>query len=262
MENLKEKIREYWTRSVPGFSEAAAKFDSGSREFFQLIDSRRYKNEPYVVKLLSDISRRRGKVLEIGFGMGADLRYLATRKVNIVGMDLSFSNAFRTAQSLSLLELPGIVLNADAENLPFKNCSFDQIYSYGVLHHTPDTEKALSEIKRVLTQNGCFTIMLYHRGLAFQWIRIQYFLNKLRGIKTTLGELITRNYDHTPLSRMYSVSQLRDIFKDFEDIRIEIVTYGGIRNNKKFFWLYYLLNACPFLMRKLGSFAVITGMKR
>ena len=38
----------------------------------------------------------------------------------------------------------------DAENMPFADKSFDIVYSFGVLHHTPDTEKSIAEVHRVL----------------------------------------------------------------------------------------------------------------
>jgi len=39
---------------------------------------------------------------------------------------------------------------ADAEHLPFAAASFDLVYSYGVLHHSPDTAAAIAEVLRVL----------------------------------------------------------------------------------------------------------------
>jgi ubiquinone/menaquinone biosynthesis C-methylase UbiE len=51
----------------------------------------------------------------------------------------------------------------DAENLLFENDSFDIIYSWGVLHHTPDMQKAIDEIYRVLKPEGKVIIMMYNR---------------------------------------------------------------------------------------------------
>jgi len=39
---------------------------------------------------------------------------------------------------------------ADAERLPLADASFDAVYSFGVLHHTPDTQAAIDEVHRML----------------------------------------------------------------------------------------------------------------
>jgi ubiquinone/menaquinone biosynthesis C-methylase UbiE len=49
---------------------------------------------------------------------------------------------------------PASVKVADAENLPFESGYFDLGYSWGVLHHTPDTEKSVRELVRVVRSGG------------------------------------------------------------------------------------------------------------
>jgi ubiquinone/menaquinone biosynthesis C-methylase UbiE len=43
---------------------------------------------------------------------------------------------------------------SDGERLPFRDESFDVVYSNGVLHHTPDTAGAIREVHRVLRPGG------------------------------------------------------------------------------------------------------------
>src|SRR2546422_824443 len=52
---------------------------------------------------------------------------------------------------------------ADAERLPFASDSFDLGYAFGALHHSPDTEKAIEELLRVVAPGGEIKIMLYNR---------------------------------------------------------------------------------------------------
>ncbi|MCA1602873.1 MAG: class I SAM-dependent methyltransferase, partial [Acidobacteria bacterium] len=51
---------------------------------------------------------------------------------------------------------------ADAENLPFADNTFDLVYSWGVLHHSPDTYRAFEEVFRVLKPGGTMKAMIYH----------------------------------------------------------------------------------------------------
>ena len=63
---------------------------------------------------------------------------------------------------------------ADAEHLPFADETFDVVYSYGVMHHSPDTAQCLQEAWRVLKPGGEARIMLYHHPSltgAMLWLR-------------------------------------------------------------------------------------------
>src|SRR5947199_196394 len=64
---------------------------------------------------------------------------------------------------LALEGLHARTLVADAEHLPFAEESFDLVYSWGVLHHTPNTPAAIGEVHRVLRRSGEARIMLYAR---------------------------------------------------------------------------------------------------
>jgi SAM-dependent methyltransferase len=59
------------------------------------------------------------------------------------------------------------VRTADAERLPFDDGEFDIVYSWGVLHHTPNMQAALDEAVRVLAPGGQLKVMLYHR---YSWV--------------------------------------------------------------------------------------------
>jgi len=261
MKNLKKEIQKYWSNSVPGLDEASKHYEPGTPDFYRAVDSRRYQDDPYITRLLDELADGAGRLLEIGFGLGSDIRYLSKKGAKVFGIDLSPGNARLSTRGFSVLGLPGKALAGDAENLPFADESFSLVYSFGALHHTPDTDKALREIERVLKKKGRFLIMLYHQGLAYRWINLQYQLQKFREGNVSREDMITRKYDHTPLSKMYSRNELQRMFNNFRNVRIDIVTYGGVKRNRKLFWIYYLLNAIPLLMKALGSFAVIKGEK-
>lgn len=256
-EELKKQIQKYWSENVPGLDKAIEQFKPGTLDFYKSVDSYRYHNESYLPPLLDSVAESGKKVLEIGFGLGTDLRYFSKKGMNTFGVDLSFSNAAFANKGFAVARLKGKAFTADAENLPFKNESFDLVYSCGVLHHTPDTRKAIEEIHRVLMKNGKILIILYHKGLAYRWISLQYLLKRLWGHKTSKEDLITKKYDHTPLSKMYSKEEARLMFSKFKNIEINFATFGGVKESKKLWWIYYLLNAFPFLMNKLGSFLII-----
>lgn len=88
------------------------------------------------------------RILEIGCGDGFQSSLLRKYSNYVVSTDLT------TERTLNL----DIV--CDAEYLPFKNGSFDIVYSSNVLEHIYDRYKALSEMKQVLSDAGFVIIMV------------------------------------------------------------------------------------------------------
>ena len=56
------------------------------------------------------------------------------------------------------------IVQADVFNLPFREASFDLIYSIGVLHHTPSARDAFRTLVPRLRPSGTISIHLYHEG--------------------------------------------------------------------------------------------------
>jgi ubiquinone/menaquinone biosynthesis C-methylase UbiE len=104
-------------------------------------------------------------VLEIGVGAGADFQNWCKHASHATGVDLTGAAVALTRERLELNSVPPesyTLRTADAESLPFEDGSFDIIYSWGVLHHTPDTERAFREVFRVLKPGGVVKAMIYH----------------------------------------------------------------------------------------------------
>jgi ubiquinone/menaquinone biosynthesis C-methylase UbiE len=105
------------------------------------------------------------KVLEIGCGIGTDAVEFARHGARVTAVDLGADQVMLTKLNFSLRGLPyENVTEANAENLPFDDESFDFVYSFGVIHHTPNTEHAVDEIFRVLKPDGTAIVMVYARG--------------------------------------------------------------------------------------------------
>ncbi|MBC8500775.1 MAG: methyltransferase domain-containing protein [Nanoarchaeota archaeon] len=108
-------------------------------------------------KLLSKV---KGDVLEIGVGTGRNLGYY-NNKANVTGIDLSPKMLSRAIKKAKLAKRNYSLLVMDAENLKFKDESFDYIVCIGVLCSIPNPVKALDEMRRVLKPKGEI-LMLEH----------------------------------------------------------------------------------------------------
>ena len=125
---------------------------------------------PVVEMPADDLAGR--SVLEIGSGAGAHSAFFLRRGASVTAIDITPERVAGTARKLTLLDGEGRCYQADAENLPFRDDSFDIVYSNGVLHHSVDTDRTVAEVFRVLKPGGLAVIILYARHSATYWLNI------------------------------------------------------------------------------------------
>jgi SAM-dependent methyltransferase len=157
----KERVRTFWEEEPCGAEHAAT--PEGTPEFFEEVERVRNELDPYIPRF-ADFEGARGKrVLEIGVGLGTDFIRFVRAGALATGVDLTDHAVALARRRVELEGLCAEVRTADAERLPFEDGSFDRVYSWGVLHHTPDTGRAVREAIRVLRPGGDACVMLYAR---------------------------------------------------------------------------------------------------
>jgi len=132
-------------------------------------------------------------VLDLGSGTGAAYKQLANFDVTALDPD---------AKMLQLNKFSKKII-ANAENIPLDDNSIDTVYCAFVWRNVNDTQKALSEIKRVLRPNGVFILLDMTRPKK-KILRIIHKLGTL--IATTFIGLLTFNirdyrFLHTSLDK-------------------------------------------------------------
>jgi SAM-dependent methyltransferase len=120
-------------------------------------------------------------VLEIGVGCGSHAELLARHGRSFTGIDLTPYAVDCTSRRFKLFGIDGRILRMDAEKMTFPDNSFDFIWSWGVIHHSSNTNRALSEIARVLRPGGSFIAMVYHRSLWNFLVRGALFYGLIKG---------------------------------------------------------------------------------
>ena len=226
MEKDKLEVFEFWNDSSCGEQLYLNGVDE--KESFANQSATRYKLEPFILPF-ADFKSGKGKsVLEIGVGLGADHQKWAEAGADLTGIDLTDRAIRYTKERLHLFGLSSKLSVADAENLPFASESFDQVYSWGVVHHTPDTRKALSEIYRVLKPGGDAKLMIYHKqSLVGYMLWTRYALLKLKPF-TSLNKIYSR-YLESPGTKAFTVKQAKEMFKDFSQVDIKtVLTHGDL----------------------------------
>jgi 2-polyprenyl-3-methyl-5-hydroxy-6-metoxy-1,4-benzoquinol methylase len=205
----KKTIRDWWADAPMTYAEdhghveyrlpdgRMERVEIGTRRFYELADSVFFRwNEPLhddtgKFGRIFDYERLRGKrVLEIGCGMGCMASQWALQGADITAIDLNPVAIEKTTQRFELFELKGRIMEVDAETLPFPDATFDYVYSWGVIHHTPDIEKAAREMYRVLKPGGQIALMLYNRESILYKYFVSYqegFVNFERQFLSELG---------------------------------------------------------------------------
>ena len=130
-----------------------SKKEIGTKEYFDEVERKRYTAEPHI-PVFADFPRWRAKkVLEIGCGMGTEAINFYSEGGSYTGTDLS-------EESLALAKKRFKVYNTEEFSfVPVE--TYDLIYSFGVIHHSPHPEKIISEIKKYMNKDSTLKIMLY-----------------------------------------------------------------------------------------------------
>jgi ubiquinone/menaquinone biosynthesis C-methylase UbiE len=159
-----EEIKAFWEKSP--LSTSAIDAEPGTPAFFSKYDLLREANEPLAfAKSLHEYDQFLGKrVLEVGCGNAYTLGKYAEHGAEVYGLDITEAAIKLSRQRFEYQGLKGDFRVGNAEYLPYEADYFDCICSMGVLHHVPDTEKAVSEIYRCLKPGGRLIVMLYHRN--------------------------------------------------------------------------------------------------
>ncbi|MBI4549903.1 MAG: class I SAM-dependent methyltransferase [Candidatus Omnitrophica bacterium] len=225
--NLKKKVVEFWDGKSCGEAYAAGDFQS--RDYYESHSAARYQLENYIAEFARFEEGSGKAVLEIGVGMGADHREWARSGPQLLlGTDITPRAAQHTRRRFDLSGLTARVAVSDAEDLPFRDEVFDLVYSWGVLHHTPDTPKAIREIWRVLKPGGTARVMIYHKfSLTGFLLWLRYGLLSGRFF-ITLEDLYSR-YLESPGTKAYSVREAREMFAPFREVSAQTrLSFGDL----------------------------------
>jgi ubiquinone/menaquinone biosynthesis C-methylase UbiE len=219
----KQRVKSFWNQASCGENLYLSKSDQSG---YEAQSEMRYLLEPFILSFGDFISTKGMRVLEIGVGLGADHQKLAEAGAELYGVDLTERAINHTRHRLKLFGLSSILSVGDAENLNFQNESFDYVYSWGVLHHSPDTPKAISEVHRVLKPQGIAKIMIYHKWSivgVMLWLRYALLAgNPFRSLSD-----IYAYYLESPGTKAYSVADARKLFSEFNEVKISIQLCHG-----------------------------------
>jgi SAM-dependent methyltransferase len=198
------QVRDYWNTHIHDLD--ISQHAPGTREFFTDLDQYHFEKLHHLLRLV-DFNAYRGKaVLEVGCGAGTDLARFAHGGARVTGVDIAPSAVALAKENFAQQGLTGDLREADGEQLPFADDSFDFVYAHGVVQYTAHDQALVDECRRVLRPGGAVLFQVYNR---MSWLNA---LSKL--MKVGL------EHEDAPVLRKYSVGEFRALLRGFRDVRI------------------------------------------
>jgi SAM-dependent methyltransferase len=201
-------IKNYWNDRPCNLNHS--KLEVGSKEYFDEVERKKHFVEPHIISFADFTKWNNKKVLEIGCGLGTAAVNFIRNGADYTGIELSDKSFELASKRLEVYNLKGSLHNLNAEdNMEFLgNESFDLIYSFGVIHHSPNPEKIIANAYKLLKKGGTLKIMLYAEN---SW-------------KKMLIDKEQEQYEAQngcPLAYTYTNEQVYDLLKDFQNVKID-----------------------------------------
>ncbi|CAD7774702.1 Ubiquinone/menaquinone biosynthesis C-methyltransferase UbiE [Candidatus Methanoperedenaceae archaeon GB37] len=117
------------------------------------------------IDIVNTYIKNDNKILEVGCGTGIILNRISrvVHSKNIIGIDLSEKMLYEAKKK----NLNVIMCNANM--LPFKNNSFDIVYSFKVIPHIPEIESVIRDIDRITKKDGLM-ILEFYNPISFKFL--------------------------------------------------------------------------------------------
>lgn len=217
-----QSVRDYWNNRPCNIRHSLAEI--GTKEYFDQVEARKYMVEPHI-PIFAEFERWRGKkVLEIGCGIGTDTMNFARAGAQVTAVDLSSESLALAKKRAEVFGLSDRInfFEANAEKLSdfVKPEKYDLVYSFGVIHHSPNPGNIIEQIRENFTDKGStLKLMVYNRN---SWKVLWIILGYGKGQFWKIDELIARHSEAQtgcPVTYSYTKKTIKDLIGDGFEVK-------------------------------------------
>jgi 2-polyprenyl-3-methyl-5-hydroxy-6-metoxy-1,4-benzoquinol methylase len=269
MDKIIQSVKKFWNDRPCNIRHS--KKEVGTIEYFEEVERRRYTVEPHILEFANFKDCNNKKILEIGCGIGTDTIMFAKNGGKVTAIDISEKSVEITKKRFEVYGKEADIIAGNAEDLSkyIEPQTFDLIYSFGVIHHTPNPSAIIDEIKKFCDSETLIKLMFYSK---FSWKAIEFFIvhswKFWFNYKKTIQYFAEAQLD-CPIAEVYSLKELKNLFKEFDIIEIKkdyifpYVIENYIKGEMKRKLIFRIMPNFVFryMERKLGWHYLITLKK-
>ncbi len=249
-----EDVKSYWNNRPCNIRHSFKQI--GTKEYFDEVEKKKFFVEPHIITFSEFQNWNNKNVLEIGCGIGTAAINFARNGANYTGIELSEKSLNLTKKRFEVYFQKGQFYCGNAESLSsfLPQSKYDLIYSFGVIHHSPNPEKIIKEIKNYMHKDSILKIMLYSK-------------NSWKNIMINGGFDQPEAQSGCPIAITYTKQEVKELLNGFDILEIKkdhIFSYDleSYKNNlyKKLPWFESMSKQqFEHLEKNLGWHLLITA---
>lgn len=201
-------VKSFWDKQPCNIKHS--KKEIGSKDFFDEVEQKKLYVEPHIIDFTEFKNWKNKKVLEIGCGIGTAAINFVRNGANYTGIELSEKSINLTKKRFEVYNKKGDFYIGNAENLKefLPAQKFDLIYSFGVIHHSPNPGKIVDSLKYYMHEKSEARIMLYSKD-SWKNYMIEIDLDQPEAQRGC------------PIANTYSKLEIQELFSDFTITSLE-----------------------------------------
>lgn len=163
-----DEIKNFWNNRPCNIRHSSKEL--GSREYFNEVEKRKYFHEPHIKSFANFGMWKNKDVLEIGCGLGTESINFARAGANLTIVELSEKSLEICKKRFQVFGLNAIFILGNAEDLDklLGNKKFDLIWSFGVIHHSENPEKIVSQFSNHLKDISSQVRIMVYSKISFK----------------------------------------------------------------------------------------------
>jgi SAM-dependent methyltransferase len=203
-----EEVEKFWSSSPCNIRHS--KKQIGTEEYFREVDRKKLMVEPHILRF-SEFPKWKGKkVLEIGCGIGTTATLFVENGADYTGVELSKSSLDLTKKRFGVFDQKGQFYLGNAEVLSsfLAANKYDLVYSFGVIHHSPNPKAILREARKFMHKDSLLKVMIYAKH-SWKNCMIENGFDQPEAVSGC------------PIAHTYTNQEANELFSDFEIISME-----------------------------------------
>ena len=201
-------VKDFWNNQPCNIKHS--KKELGTKVYFEEVESKKFFVEPHIIEFTDFKKWKNKRVLEIGCGIGTAAINFAKNGAIYTGVELSEESLNLTKKRFEVYKQKGDFYLGNAENLNefLPSQKFDLIYSFGVIHHSPNPDKIINSLRNFMHEKSEARIMLYSKD-SWKNFMIEIDFDQPEAQRGC------------PIAHTYSFSELEQLFSNYKIISLE-----------------------------------------